>query len=293
MSLSSMTGFARAAGAAGSASWTWELRSVNAKGLDLRLRLPPGFDAVEAEARAIVAKHVNRGAIQATLDLARSATAPNVRLDRPLLAELSRTVVATCTELGLPPPSTDTLLAIRGVIEITGAEDDPETRAALEAALANTLAVASRHLAEARLEEGRALETVLVERLDRLTACVEAAERTPAREPSAVRARVAAQIALIADEKLDVQRLHQEAVLLAIRADVSEELDRLRAHIGAARSMLAEGGVIGRRLDFLSQELNREANTVCSKSSDVALTALGLEMKSLVEQFREQVQNVE
>jgi uncharacterized protein (TIGR00255 family) len=293
MIISSMTGFARESGVTGPYQWAWEVRSVNGRGLDVRLRTPPGYDAIGEEARQVVTKALSRGMCQLTLTLIRAATAPRARVNQHVLAAL----VEALTQLKLPPAvrpvSVDGLLAVRGVVEIEEEADTADEalagdlRAGIQAAVAN--------LQQARRGEGRALAAAIEGHLAAMERLVAAAEAAPGRQPAAIRARIETQVAALIDSAggLDPARLHQEAVLIAARADIREELDRLAAHVEAARALLGQGGAIGRRLDFLAQELGREANTLCAKASDVSLSRIGLDLKAVVEQFREQVQNVE
>jgi uncharacterized protein (TIGR00255 family) len=295
MALSSMTGFARRHGVSGAYAWSWEIKSVNGKGLDVRLRTPTGWDLVEVPVRARAAEVLSRGSVQANLTVERSGAVPTVRVNTPVLDAILSAVREFGAKVQASPPSIDGLLALKGVLEITDAgEDEAERRNAETAVIAGfTAALAS--LAEMRRGEGAALGRVLALRLDEIAALVERAERAPGRQPDAIRARLAEQIAalLAQSERFDPDRLHQEAIMMATRADVREELDRLTAHVAQARRLIEEGGPIGRRLDFLAQEFNREANTLCAKANDVELTNIGLELKAAVEQFREQVQNVE
>ena len=295
MSLASMTGFARAHGAVGGYAWAWEIRSVNSKGLDLRLRLPPGWDAIEAPIRASAARSLARGAVSATLEAKREGAAPEVRVNEQVLSAVLDTVRTISKNAGVQPPTVDGILALKGVIEIVEAEENPEERAAAEKAVVVGFDAVLKDLIAARRHEGEALVRILSERIGEIAKLTAAAERSPARKPEAIRMRLAEQVKLLLDtgEKFDPDRLHQEAVLLATKIDVREELDRLGTHIASARELLKGGGAVGRRLDFLAQEFNREANTLCSKANDASLTAIGLELKAVVDQFREQVQNLE
>ncbi|KMO37117.1 YicC/YloC family endoribonuclease [Methylobacterium aquaticum] len=291
MSIASMTGFAREAGTTGPAQWAWELKSVNGRGLEVRVRVPAGLDAVGEEARALVQKRFGRGTCHLTLTLSRTEAAPRVRINEALLASLAEAVTRVPMPLGITLPSVDGLLSLRGVVEVEEETADDEALRRDLAAAALRLVEA---LAEGRRAEGRALADIIGGQLSAMADLVEAAETCPARRPEAVKARLAAQVAALMEAaSLDPARLHQEAVLLAARADVREEIDRLRAHLAAARDLLAAGGAVGRRLDFLAQELGREANTLCAKANDVSLSRIGLDLKAVVEQFREQVQNVE
>lgn len=295
MALSSMTGFARSHGASGPSAWSWEIKSVNAKGLDLRFRLPPGFDAVEVAARAQAASRLSRGNVYAGLTINREGVTPQVRVNEPVLAALLATIKNLSERVDAKKPSLDGILGLKGVIEVVDQEDSEDARAAAEAAIIGGFSQALAGLAEMRRHEGAALGALLTARLDEIAALSARAEQLPARQPEAIKKKLAEQIAVLLDQssRFDPDRLHQEAILLASKADIREELDRLAAHIAQARKLIAEGGAVGRRLDFLSQELNRETNTLCSKSNDVELTNIGLELKSVVEQFREQVQNLE
>lgn len=295
MTLSSMTGFSRAQDSLGPWSYAWEIKTVNSKGLDLRLRAPPNFDAVEIKARAAISSRVARGACFANLSARRDDSAGAVRINRAALDRLLAALDDVPLHASLRPASLDGLLNLRGIVEIIEPEDDEAQRAALDEKILEILAQALDALVASRKAEGRALATVLGARLDRIGELTARAESLPARRPEAVRARLAQQVATLleASSSLDPQRLHQEAVLLAVKADIREELDRLAAHAASARDLLAKGGPIGRRLDFLAQEFSRESNTLCAKSNDSTLTAIGLELKIEVEQWREQVQNIE
>ena len=295
MTLSSMTGFARGHGVSGPYAWTWEIKSVNGKGLDVRLRTPAGWDAVELPVRARAAETLSRGSVQANLIVERSGAAPTVRVNAAVLDAIFSAVHDFGAKIKVSPPSLDGLLGLKGVIEIADAEENEAERRSAETAVIAGFAAALGSLAEMRRGEGAALGRVLTARLDEIAALVERAEQAPGRRPEAIRARLAEQVAalLAQSERFDPDRLHQEAIMIATKADVREELDRLTAHVAQARRLIEDGGPIGRRLDFLAQEFNREANTLCAKANDVELTNIGLELKAAVEQFREQVQNVE
>jgi uncharacterized protein (TIGR00255 family) len=295
MALTSMTGFARADGTHGSYRWTWELKSVNAKGLEIRLRLPPGWDSVEVPVRARAAEALTRGTVYATLTASRAGVAPVVRVNEPVLAAILSAIRTVAQRIDATPASLDGILGLKGVIEVIDEVESEDDRRAAEAAFVAGFGRALAGLAEMRRHEGTALEAVLSQRLDEIAALTARAEGAPGRRPEAIRQRLKEQVALLLDasERFDADRLHQEAILIAAKVDVREELDRLAAHVAQARHFLGRGAAVGRRLDFLAQELNREANTLCSKANDVELTNIGLELKSVVEQFREQVQNLE
>jgi uncharacterized protein (TIGR00255 family) len=290
-----MTGFARADGAGAVHRWTWEVRSVNGKGLDIRLRLPPGFEQLEVPARERIAAALARGNVQAALSTQSLPGATRIRINEDVLAEVMALMERVGGRMSVQLPTLDGILSVKGVMETVEAEADEAVRAELGATILADLDVALAQLVADRVREGGAILTVLKSRLDEVERLVREVEASPARTPEAIRTRLAEQVAALLDAApaLDPDRLHQEAVLLATRADVREEVDRLDAHVAAARGLLDEGGPVGRRLDFLAQEFNREVNTLCSKSNDRTVTAIGLQLKALVDQFREQIQNVE
>jgi uncharacterized protein (TIGR00255 family) len=289
-----MTGFAREAGATGAHTWAWELKSVNGRGLDVRVRVPPGFDDVGEEARRQIATTLSRGQCQLNLSLSRAAPVSRARVNQDVLAGLLEAVSRMTLPDGVRPASLDGLLSVKGVVEI-----DEREEASTDDNLKRDLAQAASRLVDAlgraRAAEGDALAAILSGQLDGIGTLVEEAEQCPGRRPEAIKARIAEQVAALLDasQALEPDRLHQEAALIAARADVREEIDRLRAHLDAARALLAEQAAVGRRLDFLAQEFGRETNTLCSKANDIALSRIGLALKAVVEQFREQVQNVE
>jgi uncharacterized protein (TIGR00255 family) len=294
--LSSMTGFARASGQSGPVAFSWELRSVNGRGLEVRLKMPPGFEAIEAPARDLIGRKLKRGNVQVLLTVERSGSATDVRIDERLLLQLAEAARKASQAAGLAPPTIDALLAIRGVVETGASEDSEETRAELANVIMACLEEAVAGLVGMRQREGLSLHQLLAGHIDRIEMLTNEIAALPQRRPDAIRARLAEQVRALMEasgRELDPDRLHQEAALIAARGDVAEELDRLSAHVAHARGLLAEGGAVGRKLDFLAQEFNREANTTCSKSSDRQTTALGLDLKATIEQMREQVQNLE
>ena len=294
MTISSMTGFAREAGFSAPYRWSWEIKTVNSKGLDLRLRLPPGFDSLEKPVRAAISDALSRGACYASLAVTREVSTVSARLNRDLLAQLMEALATLGRPDHIAPASLDGLLNVRGVIETVEVEEDEAEREAAQENILKGLRSALSQLAAMRAGEGAALAAAIHLRLDRIGDLARAADTCPARHPDAVREKLRAAIALVVENgRLDENRMHQEAILMAARADIREELDRLYAHVTAARKLLADGGPVGRRLDFLAQEFGRETNTLCAKSNDAALTAIGLEMKVEVEQLREQAQNIE
>jgi uncharacterized protein (TIGR00255 family) len=295
MSIASMTGFAREAGITGPYQWAWEIKTVNGRGLEVRVRTPSGFDALGEEARGQILKALTRGQGQLNLSLSKASSTPKLRVNQEVLQSLLSAIGNLTLPGNVQPASLDGLLSVRGVVELEEDATEPGQDEALTTALKGAVGQLIESLKAARLKEGQALAVVLNQQLDLITSFVTEAEKSPARQPEAIRARLEAQIAELIDGKatLDPARLHQEAVLIAARADIREELDRLKAHVEAAREVLRTGGAVGRRLDFLAQEFGREANTLCAKAGDVALSRIGLDLKAVVEQFREQVQNVE
>jgi uncharacterized protein (TIGR00255 family) len=290
----SMTGFARQEAAFRDWRVVWELRSVNGKGLDLRWRLPPGFEAVEAEGRRKAAACLSRGNVQLNLQLHRDGGPIGRAINRDVLSAYVAEARRLVSEGHAAPPTADGLLSLKGVMDAA----DPETPACepeLAQAAIDALEAALDRLTAMRAQEGAAIARVLNLRLDEIEALVRAADQDPSRSAEAIRARLGEQVQLLLGTGVPIEegRLAQEAALLATRADIREEIDRLTAHLEAGRALLREGGPIGRRLDFLSQEFNRESNTLCAKSNATSLTAIGLQLKLAVDQFREQVQNIE
>ena len=295
MTIASMTGFGRSEGAGEGFVWAWEARSVNGRGLDIRMRLPPGNDAIEPALRELAAKRFVRGNVNATLTIDRLQAAGALRLNEAVLADLVKAADRAAELIGGARPDTAALLAFKGVLDQNDTSETADARAAREKQLIAGFDVALERLAEARRAEGARLASVISEQvndIERITATVRAA---PSRSVDAIRARIKDQIGrlLETDTSFDAERLHQEAMLIATRADVEEELARLTAHVAAAREILSEPGAVGRKLDFLAQEFNREANTLCSKANAVDITRLGLSLKTVIDQLREQVQNVE
>jgi len=291
-----MTGFARAEGSLDSASWHWEIRSVNGRGLDVRLRFPSGLEYVEPRVREAVARHVTRGSVNITLVVDRAGAGAEIRLNETALAQVMQAAERIRNLTDAAPPRVDGLIAIKGVLDIIEPQDDPEQQAARADAMLVSLESGLAALVTARTAEGNRLASVLAGQLAEIERLVEVVRTSPARTPQAIEERLKEQVRRILDAgagSFDPGRLHQEAVLLATRADVAEELQRLDSHIGAARELLADDGAVGRKLDFLAQEFNREANTLCSKASDIDITRAGLALKQVIDQLREQVQNIE
>lgn len=295
MALSSMTGFARASGGDDDGVWTWEVRSVNGKNLDLRCRLPTGLDRLEPAVRGSVSERVRRGSVTANLRFDRVASRGRFQVNEGLLEQLIELRHRFADVVRDEPLSLEALLGVRGLVEIVDEEPDEEEQLARDARITTTLETALDALVAVRTEEGEQLGRLLRDRLDEIAGLTEEAEASVAAQPEAVKERLNRLLRelLESDTRLPEERLAQEAALLVSKSDVREELDRLKAHVTASRNLIDNGGSVGRRLDFLCQELTREANTLCAKSADVALTRIGLELKASVEQLREQVQNVE
>ncbi len=290
-----MTGFARQEGGDGTLAWTWEIKSVNGKNLDLRCRVPSGYEALEMAARTIAQARCARGNLQLTLTVNRGQAPVKLQVNRDVLDPLLDLIRELEDEVRAAPPRLDGLLAVRGVLETVEEQETEEQMAARTAAMEADLVLALEALIAMRRAEGLRLDAMAAGHLAEIERLTAAAGETAAARPEALRARLKAQVEelLEAAPALPEERLAQEAAILAAKADVREELDRLGAHVAAARELLAEGQAIGRRMDFLCQELNREANTLCAKSQDVALTRIGLDLKAVIDQLREQVQNIE
>jgi len=295
MALSSMTGFARSHGTSGPYAFEWELKSVNAKGFDFRLRLPAGWDDIEIAARKRATELLSRGTVYANLTVKRTGAASVIRINEDVLASILKVAGEISARTDAVAPSVDGLLGIKGVLEVVEPESDETEMQAARIAVLASFEQALQSLIGMRKREGTALGQILTQRMDEIERLAQRAEAAPGRKPDAIRARLAEQIAVLLEtsDRFDADRLSQEAVMIAAKADIREELDRIASHITQTRELLGTGGAVGRRLDFLAQEFNREVNTTCSKSNDIELTNTGLEMKNVVEQFREQVQNLE
>jgi uncharacterized protein (TIGR00255 family) len=290
-----MTGFARSHGASGPYAFEWELKSVNAKGFDMRLRLPPGWDELDAHAKKRAGEVLARGTVYANLNVKRANATSTVRINEDVLNAVLKVAGQLAGKIDAVAPSVDGLLSIKGVIEVVEPESNEEEDKAAKAAAVKAFDEALDNLVAMRRREGSSLGQILAQRLDEIEVLAKNAEAAPGRKPEAVRARLAEQVTALLEttDRFDADRLSQEALLIAAKADIREELDRIASHLSQARELIGKGGPIGRRLDFLAQEFHREVNTTCSKSNDLELTNTGLEMKGVVEQFREQVQNLE
>ncbi len=295
MTLSSMTGFAQSSGEIDGLHWQWEIKSVNGKALDIRCRLPIGFESLEATVRTSLAQYIKRGNLQVSLSTSGTATNEEVVVNEAVLDQVLSIAEKLRDRIGGMPLSAVDLMGLRGVLNVV---EPIQTEAELQKrmdAVSASLSVAAKSLTKARQEEGARLSTVIKSQLDRVEALTSAARDCPARSVDAIRLRLKDQVARLLEtgSAFDADRLHQEAIMVATRADIQEELDRLFAHIEAARALIASPEPAGRKLDFLAQEFNREANTLCSKALDKTLTNIGLELKTIIDQMREQVQNIE
>jgi len=296
LAIASMTGFARAEGGDGDLRWTWEVKSVNGRNLDIRVRVPSGFEALEPAARAAVPEKLKRGNVAVGLVLTRGQQPARARINRELLEQVIVLAEEVRQRLKAEPPRPEGLLAVRGVVEPAEEEDLPEEqREARMAKIAADFAKALAALAQMRQEEGARLATIVGQQLNDIERFCAAAAASAAAQPAALQSRLKQQVEMLLGTApgLPEERLAQELALLITKADVREELDRLGVHIAAARKLLKDGGAVGRKFDFLCQEFNREANTLCSKSADSELTAIGLDLKAAIDQLREQVQNIE
>lgn len=295
MSLSSMTGFARTNGAHGPWRWHWEVRSVNARGLDVRVRIPEGFESLEQPTRMLAAERFTRGSLNATLTVDASQTRGAVRVNEEALGQVLSILQTLERSVRADPPRLDGILGLRGVLEVQQQVLSEAEVADRDAAILNSLTQALDGLLEARSNEGNRLRGFLTAQVSALSGLREQAAALVLSQPDQFQARLKAALSQLdgAQAGVSQDRIAQEVAMLLVKADVREELDRLKAHLAQATELLSGRGAQGRRLDFLAQELNREANTLCSKSSDIQLTRIGLEMKATIDQFREQVQNVE
>lgn len=296
MTLQSMTGFSRVDGAIGNFNWAWELKSVNGKSLDIRWRLPFGYDFLEAELKSRVAKKLVRGNLQINLVLEAQSAEKIPVINQTILDAVIKMTEVISAKTKTAPLTVDGLLSIKGVVDYSAdnSADDEQTALRNQAILAS-FDEAVTALADARLSEGKAIETVLLDQVSQIETLKQQIDNDPSRSAQAIKKSLADKVSkLLADSaSLDEQRLYQEAAILATKADLQEELDRLAAHCVAARKLLGSEGAVGRKMDFLAQEFNRECNTVCSKANSTAVTQAGLQMKVVIDQFREQIQNIQ
>jgi uncharacterized protein (TIGR00255 family) len=295
MTISSMTGYSRASGTGHGIAWQWDLKSVNGKAFDARFRLPTGMDQLEAPARALLAASIKRGNLQVALTLIHDDNSETVKLNEDLLEQVLKVAERLRKRFSGPPLQAELLLAIRGVMDVSTPVQSQEVMEARDRDILGSLSTAIAALVKTRNEEGAKLQAIVAANVDQIESLTKLARENPWRKPETIKARLKQQIDKLieAGTALDPQRLHQEAVLAATRNDIQEEIDRLTAHVSSARDLLKSREPVGRKLDFLAQEFNREANTMCSKAADVSLTHIGLELKTVIDQLREQVQNIE
>ncbi len=295
MSLNSMTGYGRSTGALDDVNWQWELRSVNGKGLDIKVRMPQNLDVVEQRCRKHAQSQLNRGNIQCNFLLKTGERKPSLKINEEALKQALMFVAEVEKAADVSPASSTDILNLPGVLERITEEPDEDQNKALHAAIVAGFEEAVAELRQSRAEEGKHLHVVLARLIDDIDRLTLEAKNNPWRSSAAIEERINKHLKVLigADAELDPQRLHQEAMLIASKSDIQEELDRLMAHIVSARELINTVGPVGRKLDFLCQEFNREANTLCSKSNSVALTKTGLALKACIEQLREQIQNVE
>lgn len=296
MTLQSMTGFSRVDGSQGNFCWSWELKSVNGKSLDVRWRLPFGYDFLEPELKILVAKQFTRGNFQINLALEAQSAEKLPVINETVLDAVVKMAEIVNAKTNASAPSIGDLLAVKGVVEFSANTSlDDEQTAIRNHALVESFQEAVTSLAEARLSEGAAIEAVLLDQVAQIEKLKLQIDADPSRSAEAIKKSLSQKVSALLNDSasLDEQRLYQEAAILATKADLQEELDRLAAHCVAARKLLSEEGAIGRKLDFLAQEFNRECNTVCSKANSTPVTQAGLQMKVVIDQFREQIQNIQ
>ncbi len=295
MTISSMTGFARSAGAHGNFTWAWELKSVNGKSFDAKLRLPQSLDHIEPTARATLMQGFKRGNVQASLSTVGTETEEKIAVNEVVLNNYIALAEKLRERLGSEKLSAESFLTLKGVFEYATTPISDEEQASLDKEILASLNEAVKALGKARLAEGAQLLKILSAQINRIEELTIAARDNPSRTPETIRARLKDQVTRLLETgaSFDQERLHQEAVMIATRADIQEEVDRLIGHVETARELLTSKEPVGRKLDFLAQEFNREANTLCSKAGDKAMTTIGLELKTTIDQLREQVQNIE
>lgn len=302
LSLSSMTGFARDSGEIGfdkaNLSWFWEVKSVNGKALDIKTKMPPSIEgALSVLVKNLAAKYFSRGNMSVYLDLRADNSNAEVKINNELLQALALKAIELYESYGdkLQKPSATELMALKGVVEVEDHNLNEEETEVLQQVLLKSFEQACRRLQKDRCDEGGKMQTALLDIINKVASIVEKVERIAVKQPEKIKAKLQTQIneLIKSSSQISEDRLAQEVVLYVAKADIQEEIDRLNAHIKTAKDLLNSDEAVGRRLDFLCQELNREANTTCSKSSEIELTNLGMELKTLIEQFREQVQNIE
>ncbi|MGI9386102.1 MAG: YicC/YloC family endoribonuclease [Methyloligellaceae bacterium] len=295
MTLKSMTGFARTDGKLDTVLWHWEIRTLNSRNLDIRLRLPSAIEGLEQRVREACARRLSRGNCSVSLNVKRETGLGELRLNEEAVQQVADALRRANTIIKAEPGTLAGILGLKGVLEYSEPEESDDLIVARREAMLENLDQALTALVEARAQEGRRLHDAIFNQVMQIADIVAKMEVAPARTPERIKLRLRRQVERLTgeDSTLDEGRLYQEAVLLAARADIEEELERLRAHIAGAQELLQSEKPVGRRLEFLAQEFNREANTICSKSNDSDLTKLGLSLKAVVDQLRAQVQNIE
>jgi uncharacterized protein (TIGR00255 family) len=290
-----MTGFARSSGAVGDFLWTWEVKSVNGRSLDVRSRLPQGYEAFEAIVRQAASEHLKRGNLSVSLTVDDGLSRGRLAVNRAALTQILELIAEISPGLKAAPPSLDGILALKGVLEVEPVTLDETAQATRKKALDSGLDAVMRALDAMRRDEGLRLRSLVLGHLDEIERLRVQALGNAATQPAQIQARIETQLRELmpGGVALEPERLAQEVALIVARADIREEIDRLGAHVAAARDLVAAGGAIGRKLDFLCQEFNREANTLCAKAANIALTNVGIEIKAAIEQMREQIQNIE
>jgi len=290
-----MTGFGRSGGETGAWAWVWEVRSVNGRGLDLRVRLPSHYDSLDQRVRKLIQSRLKRGSVTVSLNVTRQAGALEVQVNEDVLRDILKAAEVVRKATDTAPPRVDGLLALKGVLDVVEQTDSEEVREALQASMMRDFEKAFDELVATRRSEGARLAEIVSEKISEIAALIKTIETSPARSPEAIQQRLNEQVARLMDtsSSLDEARLHQEAVLVATRADVEEEVKRLTAHVEAANDLIGSDEPVGRQLDFLAQEFNREANTICSKAGANDISQAGLALKTAIDQMREQVQNIE
>jgi len=295
MGLTSMTGFGRIDGHHGTCSWHWEMRTVNGRGLDVRLRLPQGFEELEIPVRETCKKKLSRGNCNITLAVAFDSGVASVRLNEDMFRQVGQVAEQAAKIMNAPLPGLDGLLSMRGVIEYNELEEGDDEREVRMAKMQSDFVKVIDGVSATRADEGERLSEAITALLAEIEECVNEVEQSPARTPEAIGNRLRKQLDRLLSEpsQIDEQRVFQEAAILAAKADVEEEIARLKAHVFAAKDLLKASEPVGRKFDFLTQEFNREANTICSKSNDTSITQSGLALKAAIDRMREQVQNIE
>lgn len=293
--MNSMTGFGRATGEAQQWRWAWEIRSVNGRGLDIRIRVPSSFESLDPVIRKLINASLKRGSVSVSLNATRQSGASRVVINDDVLQGLLSAAKTLQEHDGVNPPSADGLLALKGVLEQVEDDETEDVQKLVQRELTISFEHALQELLVARQAEGRRLEDILLEKIDQIEVLTNKIKNSKHRTPDAIKARIQEQVNRLLEQSsaFDEVRLHQEAILIATRADVEEELQRLAAHILAARELTQSDGAVGRQFDFLAQEFNREANTLCSKAGSDDISQAGLALKTVIDQVREQVQNIE